>query len=107
MIMRRKRRYVLVESSSSLDVSDRRNYDALRDGLCAFLGEPAFASLNLQFMRQVAQNAFILRVSRGTEQDLALALAFVKQVGERQIGMYTISTSGAIRALLEKAKRFY
>ncbi|MCL5239592.1 MAG: Rpp14/Pop5 family protein [Candidatus Marsarchaeota archaeon] len=99
MIFRKKLRYVLVEASADARMADPRNPEELKAGVRAFLGELQYFKANPQIAAVLSSNVFVMVVNRGYERSLALALAFVKGLGGRRMGFYTIKTSGTIRSI--------
>jgi len=99
MIFKRKNRYILVETSSPIDLSNRRIFEAVATKLKTYLGEQVFIESNPQIISKLDENNFIMKVTRGTEKQLFLALSFLKGVNDREIGFYTIKTSGTVRSI--------
>lgn len=99
MIFRRKSRYVLVETSRSMNMLDRRNENSLRAETLKFLGEKPYIEANPQVVCQLDEEHFIVRVSRGAERNMVLALSFIKSINSEALGFYTIKISGTIRTL--------
>jgi RNase P/RNase MRP subunit POP5 len=99
LITRHKNRYILVESS---DILNTRQYDTASSLMSAFhsqVGNVGFSEMSPKLMHQVNDRVFIMRINRDHERKAVLALAFIKSVGNRKIGLYTIRISGTIRAL--------
>ncbi len=107
MLLRRKVRYVLVEASEGLDLRDKATADDLERGLAGILGELHFADANPRISAQYSDKVFVLRMNRGTEASIILALSFIQELNRRPIGFYTIKTSGTINALLNEYKLMY
>ena len=101
MIFRAKRRYVLVRSSVPVDavVSQYK----LGESLLGLMGAEEYANAMPKVVKQIDDSTFILRVSRGSERKLVLALSFIKSLGSARLGFYTLRTSGSIAALLRKS----
>ena len=107
MIFRKKLRYVLVESSGELNVEDPHLADGLKSGLLSFLGQLSYFKTNPQVAAQLNDRMFVLSVNRGYERNAILALSFIKNLGGRRIGLYTIRTSGTIRSLKSTFRKVY
>ncbi|MDE1825193.1 MAG: Rpp14/Pop5 family protein [Candidatus Micrarchaeota archaeon] len=105
MIFRRKSRYVLIEPSRQIDMSQKESWSALREELAKFMGEKSYIDANPFLIEGSSAGNFIIRVSRGSERQLILALSFIKCIGPAEIGFYTIKTSGTIRSLRVKGKK--
>ena len=99
MIRRRKFRYILVEPSAPLDPSDKSFQAALSEGMSRYMGEFGYVDASPKVVRTAANGSFMLRVNRGTETAVTLALAFVKALDGTEIGFYTIKTSGTLLSL--------
>lgn len=99
MIFKRKNRYILIEASTPIDLSDRRTFDTVATKLKGYLGEHVFMESNPQIISKLDERNFIMKVTRGTERQLFLALSFLKGVNDKEIGFYTIKTSGTVRSI--------
>ncbi|MGI0141098.1 MAG: Rpp14/Pop5 family protein [Candidatus Micrarchaeales archaeon] len=99
MILKRKSRYILTESSKEIDLSDKRTWDELRNAIAKFIGEKDYADSNITFIKHTSPTRFILRTSRGAEKKVVLALCFMKQLNAMELGFYTLKISGTIRSL--------
>ncbi len=99
MIFKRKNRYILVETSSPIDLSNRGVFEEVASKLKSYLGEHAFMESNPQIISKLDEKNFIMKVTRGTEKQLFLALSFLKGVNDKEIGFYTLRTSGTVRAI--------
>ena len=107
MIMRPKNRYLLVESSAPLDTRDRILAKQILDAVAFEIGAIGYVKSNPKIVYQAGDRAFILRINRGYEDGVVLALSFVKEIGNVGVGFYTIKTSGTILALTSYFKRHY
>ena len=107
MIFRRKLRYILVETSREVNLSDGRVADNLKAELHRTIGEGVYFRANPHLAAQLREDVFILSVNRNTERDIVLALSFMKTLGGEKIGFYTIKISGTIRSLKEYFSKTY
>ncbi len=107
LIARRKSRYLLVEASRDADLVSKEGQRGLSDGLARALGDIGYMNSSPRVMHQVARNAFIMRVARGEEGNVVLALSFIKQLNGSELGFYTIRASGSIRKLDGLAATLY
>ncbi len=105
MILKRKSRYVLIESSRSIDVISKHRQ--MLGILSTFLGESYLYESNPRVTKQYDGNVFIMRVNRGTEDKLILGLSFLKEFEGESVGFYTIKVSGTIQSLLDYADEAY
>lgn len=101
MIFKRKSRYLLVEASGPLGTSDKDLAHLLGSEIAKYVGEQIYTNANPYVMAQLDNKNFVLRVGRGTERQVTLALAFVKKFNDREIGFYTLKTSGTMRSIKE------
>ncbi len=101
MIFRAKRRYILVRSSAPINAITIQY--RLGDSLLSFMGAEEYANAMPKVVKQMDDNTFIMRVNRGSERKLVLALSFIKNLGSGPLGFYTLRTSGSIAALLRKS----
>ena len=107
MIARRKSRYLLVESSRQLNLESKEEQRSLAEGIAKVIGESGYMNASPKVMRQVGPKVFIIRAIRGEEPSVILALSFIKQMNNAEIGFYTIRNSGSISKLEEVAGRLY
>ena len=98
-MMKRRQRHILVRMSMGFAIGEEKNWYALRAALLQFLGERTYSEARPKITRIVGPDEFIITCNRGTEQELVLALSFVKQVGGERIGFYTLKTSGTMKGL--------
>ena len=97
MILKRKNRYILVEASSPLDaVAESRSIEA---AMLRALGELYYSEANPKVVAQSDPTLFAIRVNRGQEGRVILALSFAREISGRKMGLYTLKTSGTLRAL--------
>ena len=103
-MMREKRRYLLVESTMEVAESARREFELeLCKELLHNIGEIAYFRANPKIMKFIGGNKFVLKCNLVKYKETVLALTFIKRIGGREIGLYTLNASGTILAL-EKSK---
>lgn len=107
MIFRRKLRYVLVESTSALNLADKAVEHSLKAGIRAFMGEATYFRSNPRVAAQLSDNVFAISCNRGCERSVILALAFTKDIGPIRTGLFTIKTSGTMRSLKSHFEKLY
>jgi RNase P/RNase MRP subunit POP5 len=103
-MMREKRRYILVESSVELDLHDRNFETEFYTELLHNIGEINYYRANPKIMKYPSNKRFILKCSLARYKETLLAITFIKKVGGKDMGFYTINASGTIMAL-QKAKK--
>ena len=74
MITRQKNRYVLVESTSNMDLRDRVVVQNILDALVFETGGIGFVRANPKIVQQTGEKRFVMRVNRGCEDGVVLAL---------------------------------
>ncbi len=107
LIVRRKSRYLLVESSREVNLDSKEEQRSLAEGIAKVIGEFGYMNSSPKVMRQLNPKSFIIRASRGQEGAVVLALSFIKQLNGKETGFYTIRNSGSIRKLESVAQKLY
>ncbi len=100
MILKRKSRYVMVRSSKRADFTEGYNASAFLRELERVMGIHAYSLAHPKIAKQMGDNIFIVKLNRGAESSFILATAFIKKIGNSDIGFQTIKTSGAINNLI-------
>ena len=104
-MMREKRRYILVESTLEVPESARREFELeLFKELLHNIGETSYFRANPKVMKYMDNKRFVLKCSLAKYKDVVVGLTFIKRIGGRDAGFYTLKASGTILAL-GKAKR--
>ena len=101
MITRQKNRYVKIGASERLDFSDRGLLEAFLEALRVEMGGVEYVKANPKIVNY-GDAGFVIRVNRGFEDSVVLAVSFVKVVNGKRVGFYTFGVSGAIKNLKEK-----
>ena len=107
MIRDIKHRYIMIETSEPIDMDARENQEALETELLKQLGELKFYEANPKFALQLSGTVFVLKTNRHYDRSTILATAFIKKMLGREIGLYTIKTSGTIRSLKSTFRKIY
>jgi RNase P/RNase MRP subunit POP5 len=103
-MMREKRRYILVESTLEISESTQREFEVeLFKELLHNIGEATYFKAHPKIMKFVSGNRFVLKCTLAKYKEVVVALTFIKRLGGKEIGFYTLNASGTILAL-EKAK---
>ncbi len=104
-MIREKRRYILIEASEPLDMdSGRHEFERdLHSALMAELGGIHYFAANPKFVLKLGSTAFIMKCSLIGFSDTVRAFAMIRSVGGRELGFYTLKSSGTIRALKASA----
>jgi ribonuclease P/MRP protein subunit POP5 len=102
--MRTKRRYILVRIVPYGLVLDQREvYLSVIEAATSLWGDAAMGLAQPAVV--FCDGAYaIVRCRRGTEKDLATALATVTAIGDEPVALRTVATSGTIRALRRRMR---
>lgn len=104
-MMRDKRRYVLVMSSRTVAEQERKRFEAeLYAAMMGQLGEAEYFRANPKVVKFIGRDSFVLKVMLDRYEQSIVALTLVKSVGGKPIGLYTLKSSGTIRALQSGAQ---
>lgn len=99
-MMRDKRRYLTIMQSRPVLEAERPSFEAsLYSALLTQLGEAEYFKANPKIMKFLDSDRFMLRVSLDRYEQAIVAVTFVKSIGGRPIGLYTLKASGTIKAL--------
>ncbi len=101
--LREKRRYILARIAPRWHVSGdtRLLHQAVMEATTSLWGDAEAAQIQPAVVFQQGDCA-IVRCRRGTEQQLAVAMATIHRIGENAVAVRTIATSGTIRTLKER-----
>ena len=99
MISRPKNRYILVESTAPLDTRSEAVANEIIRLLSVEIGALGYVRSHPKIVCQVGSSRFIVRVGRGWEKEIMLALSFMKEMGGMPIGFFTLKTSGSVKKL--------
>lgn len=103
--MREKRRYLLVESSTDINESSKREFELeLYKELMHQIGEINYFRANPKLVGFTASNRFVLKCNLSKYKETVIAITFIKRLGSKEICLYTLNASGTIRALTGKSK---
>ena len=72
--------------------------DYFYSNLHTFMGSKEYANANPKIIKTYSDDMFLLRVNRGSEKNVILGSAFIKDQNLK-IGFYTIKTSGTISSI--------
>ena len=99
-MIRDKRRYILVTSSRPVTEPERKRFEAeLYSALMTQLGEAEYFRANPKIIKFAGRDSFILKVMHERYEQSIVALTLIKSMSGKPIGLYTLKSSGTIRAL--------
>jgi RNase P/RNase MRP subunit POP5 len=102
MGMKIKRRYLLVESATTIENKGRVLFErALYGALFVQIGAIHYHSTNPKIVGFVNDKRFVVRASLEGHKEVALALAMIKKLDGTETAFYTLKSSGTIKALLK------
>jgi ribonuclease P/MRP protein subunit POP5 len=102
--MRTKRRYILARILPyEVQVDQKQVYLAVIEAATSLLGDAA-SGLAQPAVVFCEGGYVVVRCRRGTEKDIAVALATVTAVGDERIALRTVATSGTIHALRRRMR---
>ncbi len=64
------------------------------------IGELEYSQANPKIASQYTPRLFTIKVNRGYEENMVLALAFVRQIDGKKISLCSLKTSGTIKSLM-------
>lgn len=103
-MIRDKRRYLTIMPSRPVFDSERAAFEAsFYSALLVQLGEAEYFRANPKIMKFVGTDGFILRVSLERYEKSIVAVTFIKSMGGKPIGFYTMKASGTIKALQKRS----
>jgi RNase P/RNase MRP subunit POP5 len=98
-MMRDKKRYILVETTSRINTDPKDFGASLYREIIRCIGESNYHRVNPKLVKLVGENRFIIKSSLEGTGQLILAFALIKRIGEAETAFYTLKSSGTIRAL--------
>jgi RNase P/RNase MRP subunit POP5 len=99
-MIRDKRCYLTIMSSRPIPAADRGSFEAsFYSALLLQLGEAEYFRANPKIMKFIGSDRFMLRVLLERYEQAIVGVTFIKSLGGRPIGLYTMKASGTIRAL--------
>ncbi len=98
-MMRDKKRYVLVETTSRINADPNEFGTSLYKEIIRCIGESSYHKVNPRLVKLVGDNRFVIRSSLEGTGQLVLAFALMKRLGDIPTAFYTLKSSGTIKAL--------
>ncbi|MDE1865265.1 MAG: hypothetical protein KGH94_01335 [Candidatus Micrarchaeota archaeon] len=99
-MMRDKRRYISILSSRPVAEPDRKRFESeLYSAMMQQLGESEYFKANPKIAKFTGKDTFVLKVALDRYEHSIVALTFIKSISGKPIGLYTLKSSGTIRAL--------
>lgn len=99
--MRDKKRYIMVESASELSM-DKEGLDrALKQAVLSLVGQLGYYDISPKLVSLIDSKHFVVRCRLQGYERMLLASALIKRLGETETGLYTLKSSGTIKALMK------
>ncbi|MDE1823248.1 MAG: Rpp14/Pop5 family protein [Candidatus Micrarchaeota archaeon] len=99
MLRRNKYRYVMAESSIPIDTANPSPSNELLNEISKAIGDISYLEAKPRIAYSAGSNRFILKVRRGHEARIVLALALIRSINGRRCAIYTTGVSGTIKKL--------
>ncbi|MDE1871568.1 MAG: Rpp14/Pop5 family protein [Candidatus Micrarchaeota archaeon] len=101
-MMREKRRYLLVRSTMGIQDMQRRDFEQeLYREMLRSIGEYSYFRSNPKIVKYLDSCNFIMKCNLAKYGETIIALTFIKRISGREVGFYTLKSSGTIRALMK------
>jgi RNase P/RNase MRP subunit POP5 len=99
-MIRTKRRYIVVETSAKIGAGEREAFEkGLYSAMMAQIGEAEYFKANPKVIAFLDERRIILKVNLEKYDESVVALALIKQIDSKVMGLYSIKSSGTIKAL--------
>ncbi|MDE1851508.1 MAG: Rpp14/Pop5 family protein [Candidatus Micrarchaeota archaeon] len=98
MLKRNRYRYVMAESSVPTDMGSQASSDELLHEISKAIGDISYMEARPRIAYS-AGSSFIIKVRRGHESKIVLALALIRRLNGRRCAIYTTKISGTIKKL--------
>lgn len=95
---RDKRRYLLIETTEDIG-SDEAFAKSLNREIMGIVGQLHYHEVNPKIVEFIDRRHMIVRVGHSREGDAIAALALIKAVDGVPLGIFTLRSSGTLRAL--------
>ncbi len=103
--MKIKRRYLLVECAEPVAERDRTRFErVLCEALLSQMGADRYSCANPKIAGFVDERHFVMRANLECYAELVLGLALVRKLNGRKAALFTLRSSGTLRALLKTQK---
>ncbi|MCL4404865.1 MAG: Rpp14/Pop5 family protein [Candidatus Marsarchaeota archaeon] len=103
-MIRDKKRYILVEASSELGLQKEELDKLFKQAMMAVVGQLSYYEVSPKVVSLPDKNSFVVRCRLKGYDKALTATALIKRLGNLEVGLYTIKSSGTIKALMKGAK---
>lgn len=101
-MVRDKRRYIMVESASELNMEKEELDHAIKQAVLSLVGQLGYYDISPKLVFIVDSKHFVVRCRLQGYEKMLLASALIKRLGAAGTGLYTLKSSGTIKALMKE-----
>lgn len=99
LLKRNRYRYVMAESSIPIDTGSQASSSELLREISRAIGDISYMEARPRIAYSMGTSGFIIKVRRGHESKIVLALALIRSIHGRRCAIYTTKISGTIKKL--------
>jgi RNase P/RNase MRP subunit POP5 len=100
-MLRDKKRYIMLEATSELKTDKDELDRALKQAVLSLVGQLGYYDISPKLVSLVDGKHFVVRCRLKGYERMLLASALVKRLGATETGLYTLKSSGTIKALMK------
>ncbi len=101
-MLRDKKRYIMVEATSELNTEKEELDRELKQAVLALTGQLGYYDISPKLVSVVDSRHFVIRCKLKGYEKMLLASALIKRLGATETGLYTLKSSGTIKALMKE-----
>lgn len=99
--IRDKKRYILFETTADIATEKEELERSLKQAVLSLAGQLGYYEISPKLISVVDKNHFIIRCRLSGYWKMLLASSLIKRLGNTELGIYTLKSSGTIKALLK------
>ena len=100
-MIRDKKRYIMIEASSELNMGKEELDRALKQAVLSLVGQLGYYDISPKLISLADSRHFVVRCKLRGYERMLLASALIKRIGATETGLYTLKSSGTIKALMK------
>ncbi len=100
-MIRNKKRYMMVETTSELKMDKEELDRALKQAVLLLVGQLGYYDISPKLVSLIDSKHFVVRCKLQGYERMLLASALIKKLGAAETGLYTLKSSGTIKALMK------
>ncbi|MEM0154249.1 MAG: Rpp14/Pop5 family protein [Methanothrix sp.] len=101
-MIRDKKRYIMLESASELNMEKDELDRALKQAILSLVGQLGYYYISPKLVLLIDGKHFVIRCRLQGYESMLLASALIKRLGTTETGLYTLKSSGTIKALMKE-----